>query len=108
MKRKPMKLASGKEVDPRPLMMRGETEFEEARMRCEFELIFKQTAELGIASLKETYEFMFRKAYFTGKAAGKRESLGSPEETLMSPQDASVRETAGAQKEQSNGVTESD
>jgi hypothetical protein len=45
-------------------------------MRCEFELIFKQTAELGIASLKETYEFMFRKAYFTGKAAGLREQAG--------------------------------
>lgn len=68
-----MKRAHKEQIDPRPLMMRGESEFEEARMRCEFELISKQTAELGIASLKETYEFMFRKAYFTGKAAGLRE-----------------------------------
>jgi hypothetical protein len=71
-----MKHAQSNPINPNPLMMRGETEFEEARMRCEFELIFKQTAELGIASLKETYEFMFRKAYFTGKAAGLREQAG--------------------------------
>lgn|SRR6185369_17553039 len=103
-----MRRAPRKQIDPRPLMMRGETDFEEKRMVCEFELIFKQTAELGIASLKETYEFLFRKAYFTGKAAGKRESLGSPEETIKSPLDASVRETAGAQKEKIDGTIKSD
>lgn len=68
-----MKRAHPKQVDPHPLMMRGQTDFEERRMQCEFELIFKQTAELGLASMKQTYEFMFRKAYFTGKAAGLRE-----------------------------------
>jgi len=60
-------------VDPNPHMLRGETVFEEKRIECEFELVFKQTAELALASIKDTYEFLFRKAYFTGKAAGIRE-----------------------------------
>lgn len=68
-----MKRAGKEQVDPNPHMLRGETGFEEKRIACEFELVFKQTAELGLASIKDTYEFLFRKAYFTGKAAGKRE-----------------------------------
>lgn len=97
-----------KEIDPHPVMMRGESEFEERRIKCDFTLVFGKAAQLGLSSLSDTYEYVYRQAYFAGKAAGKRQSLGSPEETLSSPTDASVRETAGAQKEKQNGITKSD
>ena len=61
-----------KQVDPRPVMPRGETEFEEKRIACEFELIFKRVAELGLSSLKETYEYTFRSGYVSGHLAGVR------------------------------------
>lgn len=68
-----MKRAPRKKVDPYPHMMRGTTEFEEARIKCDFELVFKQVAELGLSSIKETHEFTYRKAFVAGKAAGLRE-----------------------------------
>lgn len=48
-------------------MPRGDTPFEEKRIACEFELVFKQIAEMGLSSLKETYEFAFRAGCATGK-----------------------------------------
>lgn len=60
-------------VDPRPIMPRGETEFEERRIQCDFQLVFKQVADLCLSSLKDTYEIVYRKAYVAGKAAGRRE-----------------------------------
>lgn len=91
-------------------MTRGESEFEEKRIEAEFTLTFGRVVELALSDLRGTYEYVFRQGYFAGKAAGKREGLGSPiTETLStSPQDASVRETAGAIKELRNGTTTSD
>lgn len=58
-----------KQVDPRPVMPTGETEFEEKRIACEFELTFKAIAELGLSSIKETHEYAFRSGYVSGKVA---------------------------------------
>jgi hypothetical protein len=105
-----MKRSIRKTVDPYPCMARGETPFEEKRIKCDFEAVFKQIANFGMSSLKDTYEYCYRAAFVAGKAAGKRESLGSPPtETLnTSPLNASVRETAGAQKEHRDGTITSD
>src|SRR5688572_5369513 len=96
-------------VDPNPHMLRGETDFEERRILCEFALLFPRIASLGLSSISDTHEYAFRQGYFMGKAAGIRERLSPITETLTtSPQDASVRETAGANKEQQDGITTSD
>ncbi len=60
-----------------PEMPRGETPFEEKRIACEFELAFKQIAEMGLASIKDTYEVAFRYGYVSGKITerGKHERL---------------------------------
>lgn len=50
-----------------PDLPRGETEFEEKRIATEFELVFKQISHMGLASLKDTYEFAFRAGIVTGK-----------------------------------------
>lgn len=55
-------------VDPYPVMPQGETEFEEKRIACEFELTFKAVAELGLSSIKETHEYAFRAGYIAGKS----------------------------------------
>lgn len=90
-------------------MPRGETDFEEKRIVCEATLLYTRISKMSFSSFKEAIDYTFRHGYFTGKAAGKRESLGSPTtETENVSIDASVRETAGAQKELSNGVTTSD
>lgn len=95
-----MKRSVKNKVDPYPCMARGETEFEEKRIEYDFTLVFNKVADLALTDLRGTYEYVYRQAYFAGKAAGKRESLGSPiTETIKSPQDASVRETAGAKGE---------
>lgn len=54
-------------------MARGETPFEEKRIEAEFTLTFKAVADLCLTDLRGTYEYVFRQAYFAGKAAGKRE-----------------------------------
>lgn len=68
-----------KQVDPHPVMPRGETEFEERWIQCDFELVFKQVSELGLSSLKDTYEFVYRKAYVAGKT---RRDLSGPESNV--------------------------
>ena len=73
-----MKRAMRKQSDPYPSMMRGDTAFEEKRIECDFTLVFGKVVNLGLTDLKGTYEYVYRQAYFAGKAAGKRESLGSP------------------------------
>lgn len=73
-----MKRSIRKTVDPYPCMTRGATEFEEKRIECDFTLVFGKVANLALSDLKSTYEYVYRQAYFAGKAAGKRESLGSP------------------------------
>lgn len=50
-----------------PDLPRGETEFEEKRILADFQAVFNQVSELGLASLKDTYEFAYRKAYLAGK-----------------------------------------
>jgi hypothetical protein len=95
-------------VDPTPVMTRGETEFEEARIKCDSTLVTTKIANSCFESFTQSYEYAYRMGFFAGKAAGKRESLGSPTETITSPIEAPVRETAGAQKEKRNGLTTSD
>lgn len=56
-------------------MPQGDSDFEEKWIQCDFELVFKQVAELGLSSLKETYEFVYRKAFIAGKT---RRDLNSP------------------------------
>lgn len=105
-----MKRSTTTNADPNPAMPRGETDFEERRIECEFTLLYTNVSKLNFATFKDASEYLFRYGYFTGKAAGKRESLGSfITETLnTSPQNASVRETAGATKENEDGTTKSD
>lgn len=50
-----------------PDLPRGETEFEEKRIACEFEIVFKKVSEMGLASLKDTYEYAFRAGIVTGR-----------------------------------------
>jgi hypothetical protein len=96
-------------VDPSPRMDRGESPFEEKRIECEFTLLMNRVSKMSFTTFTESCEYIFRQGYFTGKAAGKRENLGSPTtETRTSPLDASVRQTAGAQKEKQDGTTTSD
>lgn len=52
---------------PPPDLPRGETEFEEKRIACEFELVFKRVSEMGLASMKDTYEYTFRAGCLSGK-----------------------------------------
>lgn len=82
-----------------PDLPRGETEFEEKRVACEFELAFRAVSEMGLASLKESYEYVFRHGFVTGKNVAKlsQESIGTPIY-------ASVRETAGANKGDEMGL----
>jgi len=60
-------------VDPNPHMLRGETDFEEKRIECEFELVYSQISKSSFETFKAGCEQIFRKGYFTGKAAGIRE-----------------------------------
>lgn len=68
MKRKANQISKGNDLrDPIADLPRGETEFEEAWIKCDFQLVFSQVAELGLTSLKDTYEFVYRKAFIAGK-----------------------------------------
>lgn len=61
-------------IDPRPVMPRGETEFEEKRVQCEFTLNFSRISKMSFSTFKEATEYIFRQGYFTGKAAKEREA----------------------------------
>jgi hypothetical protein len=65
-------------AEPRPRMARGESDFEEKRIECEFTLLMSRVSKMSFATFTESCDYIFRQAYFAGKAAGKRESLGSP------------------------------
>ena len=67
-------------------MMRGDTAFEEKRIECEFTLVFGKVANLALSDLRSTYEYVFRQAYFAGKAAGKREQSSVAVATNAEPQ----------------------
>lgn len=69
-----MKRARQKQVDRYPCFARGETEFEEKHIEYDFTLVFGKVANLALSDLRGTYEYVYRQAYFAGKAAGKRES----------------------------------
>lgn len=105
MKRKPNQLSKGNDLlDPVADCPRGETEFEEAWIKCDFQLVFSQVAELGLASLKDTYEFVYRKAFVAGKNRRdlSHESIGTPISTPL------LEKRRGPQKENNDGVTTSD
>ena len=53
--------------------------FEEKHIEADFEFVFKQVSNMEWHGLREPMEFVYRKAYIAGKAAGIRESLGSPD-----------------------------
>lgn len=59
-------------IDPRPVMPRGETEFEEARMKTDFLAVFKRVSEMGLSSLSDTYEYTYRAGRVAGKADARR------------------------------------
>jgi hypothetical protein len=42
-------------------------DFEERRVACDFQLVFGQVAQQNFASLKDTYEFVYRKAFIAGR-----------------------------------------
>lgn len=65
--REEMRSRSKSQPDPRPVIPQGETEFEEKRIECEFELVFKRIADMGLSSIKETHEYAFRAGVVTGK-----------------------------------------
>jgi hypothetical protein len=48
-------------------MPRGGTPFEEKLLEKEFQLVFKKIADMGLSSMKETYEYAFRAGYVSGK-----------------------------------------
>jgi len=81
-----MKRSTRKQADPYPCMARGETPFEEKRIECDFTLVFKKAADLALTDLMGTYEYVYRQAYFAGKAAGKREQSGVAVATNVEPQ----------------------
>lgn len=43
-------------------------EFEEKRVRADFQLVFSQVAQQDFASIKDTYEFVYRKAFIAGRS----------------------------------------
>ena len=90
-----MKRPRSQPVDPSPVMTRGETEFEEARIKCDSTLVTTKIANSCFESFTQSYEYAYRAGYFAGKAAGKRESLGSLNET-----NATVASSAESQKGQ--------
>lgn len=51
-------------------------EFEEKRVRADFQLVFSQVAQQNFASLKDTYEFVYRKAFIAGKSRREFETIG--------------------------------
>lgn len=68
-----MKRAPGKPVEPHPPLMRGESEFEEAKIRCDSTLVTTKIANSSFDSFSQSYEYAYRQGYFAGKAAGRRE-----------------------------------
>lgn len=70
MKRKGFVKSKPKLILP-PDLPRGETEFEERRMITDFEAVFKQVSNMGLASMKDTYEFSYRYGYVAGKNAAR-------------------------------------
>jgi hypothetical protein len=73
-----MKVAGTKQVDPYPVMPVVGNEFEERRVACDFQLVFGQVAQQNFASLKDTYEFVYRKAFIAGKTRRELDVMGSP------------------------------
>lgn len=44
------------------------SEFEERWVACDFQLVFGQVAQQSFASIKDTYEFVYRKAFIAGRS----------------------------------------
>lgn len=93
-------------VDPRPVMPRGATEFEEKLIQKEFQLVFRKVPDMCMSSFSDTYEYVFRAGVVMGKNI--RELNSPTSEIGHSTFNASVRETAGAHKGENDGVTKSD
>lgn len=53
-------------------MPRGETEFEEARIKADFLAVFKRVSEMGMAALMDTYEYTYRAGRIAGKQDARR------------------------------------
>lgn len=100
-----MKRAPRKAVEPHPPLIRGESEFEEKRIKCDSTLVIDKIVNSCFDSFTQSFEYAYRQGYFAGKAAGRREQAG---ESIGTPKDASVIETAGAQKGETDGITTSD
>jgi hypothetical protein len=101
-----MRRAPRKPVEPHPPLIRGESEFEEKRIKCDSTLVITKAANSSFDSFSQSMEYVYRQAYFAGKAAGRREQGEEFNRELQL--DASVRETAGAQKEKQDGIIKSD
>lgn len=56
-------------------MPKGETEFEEKRIQCDFQAVFSQISQVGWKAFRDPYEYAYRAGFIAGKS--KRE-LGSP------------------------------
>jgi len=62
-------------------MVVDEKVFEEKRLEVDFLNVFKQLSQMEWHSLIDAHRHTYLKGYEAGKAAGKRESLGSPEQS---------------------------
>lgn len=51
-------------------------EFEEKRVKADFQFVFSQVAQQSFASIKDTYEFVYRKAFIAGKSRRELEVIG--------------------------------
>lgn len=60
-----------------PDLPRGETEFQEKRIVADFEAVFHRITEMGLASMKDTYEFAYRYGFVAGRNA---ERMKEPKE----------------------------
>lgn len=67
-----------KPVDTAPIMPEVGSEFEERWVACDFQLVFGQVAQLGLSSMKDTYEFVYRKAFIAGKSRRGLQAGSSP------------------------------
>ena len=67
-------------VKPHPAMPEVGNEFEERWVACDFQLVFGQVAQQNFASLKDTYEFVYRKAFIAGRS--RRELEKTDNDTL--------------------------
>jgi hypothetical protein len=68
MRRKP-----NTKVEVTPPMPKGETEFEEKRIQCEYTLIHTRIMKSDWPSFSAAVEYAFRAGYETGKAKERRE-----------------------------------